>query len=60
MTLYCLFCGTVIDSRDTSIREGEEERVTCAHCYAVFLLKQNRKGCLTQVRVKTCGKECSC
>ena len=51
MTVYCLFCGTVLLVEDT--------KATCTHCEATFTLMVKR-GCVRQVVVGKCGKECTC
>ena len=51
MIVYCLFCGMVL--------VPEEKAATCSMCEAKFSLVVKR-GCVRQVVVVKCGKECSC
>ena len=61
MTVYCLFCGTLMETADTAIRVSgvwhDEWAVQCATCFAKLRL-MIQDECLRRVAIVSCGKRC--
>ena len=51
--LFCFFCGSEIDY-DIELKYAE-----CLLCEAYFELEVE-KGCIRDIKIAWCGKECSC
>ena len=62
MTLYCLFCGRLMETQDTATKTAawhEEWEVQCAKCFAKLRL-MIRDECIRSVAIVSCGKGCVC
>ncbi len=52
--LICLFCGGRLT------KETSANRLSCPACRAVFLVRRNKRTCVTQVSVTDCGAGPAC